>query len=112
MTLPPDSGPEIVSDNVRRAALAQAIQQEVFAGGRVEVQGDFNAVIRFGKTVNHVLHLILTASTLGLWGLIWIYIAIDNHNTYYAVTLTVDEFGNLTRQSSNASKEVGSWLEA
>jgi hypothetical protein len=43
----PDSGPATMSDNVRKARLAQAMKQEVLAGGWIEAHGDFNAVIRF-----------------------------------------------------------------
>jgi zinc-ribbon domain len=74
-----DSGPSTVPDNIRRSVLAQAVQVEVLAGGRVETQGDFNAALRFGgKPVNHIRHLLLTLVTLGLWVLVWIALAISS----------------------------------
>jgi hypothetical protein len=98
MTVVPDLGPSQVSDSSRKARLAQAIQQEVVAGGRVEAQGEFNAILRFGKPVNHVLHLILTVITLGMWALVWIIVWVVAVLQTGTVTLNVDEFGNLLRQ--------------
>lgn len=86
------------SDNARKAQLAQAVQQEVVRAGRVEAQGDFNAVIRFGKPTNHVLHLILTVVTLGIWSPVWLIIFIINITSNKTITLTVDDYGNLLRQ--------------
>lgn len=99
MTQGDGSSPATVPDSVRKARLAEAMQKEVLAGGRIEAQGEFNAVIRFGKPVNHILHLLLTIVT-GLWALVWILMAIENHNTNYAVTLIVNEYADISRQSS------------
>ena len=38
----------------------------------MESQTDYTALIRFGKPINHVLHLILTLVTFGLWGIVWL----------------------------------------
>lgn len=112
MTQGDDSSPATVPDSVRKARLVEAMQKEVLAGGRIEAQGEFNAVIRFGKPVNHILHLLLTIVT-GLWALVCILMAIENHNTNYAVTLIVNEYGDISRQSSRfMDREVGSWLDA
>ena len=63
--------------------------------------------------MNHVLHLLLTIVTFGLWALVWILMAAQNHNTNYAVTLIVNEYGDISRQSSRfMDREVGSWLDA
>jgi hypothetical protein len=71
---------------------------EVVAGGRVEAQGEFNAVMRFGKPVNHVLHLILTVVTLGFWSLVWLILFVVAQTNSGTVTLNVDEYGNVFRQ--------------
>ena len=55
-----------IDPETRRAKLALAIQREVMAGGRVESQTDFTAVIRYGRPVNNVLHLLLTLLTFGV----------------------------------------------
>ena len=57
------------SDSVRKAQLAQAIQQEVLAGGRVEAQGDYDATIRYHKQIPLVRRLVLALVTFGLWGI-------------------------------------------
>lgn len=86
------------SDSTRRQRLAQAIQTEVVRGGRVETQSDYNAVIRYEAKTNHVLHLILSILTVGLWAFVWVTIGIINMVKNKAVTLSVDEFGNVLRQ--------------
>ena len=96
---PRDVNHKLVSDNVRKQRLAQAVQQEVDAGGRVETQGDYNAIIRFGKPTNHVLHLILTLVTCFVWSVVWLIMFIISTTSQKTITLTVDEFGNVLRQT-------------
>lgn len=99
MTIDSTSGEQQpATDNARKAQLAQGVQQEVVQGGRVETQGDYNAVIRFGKPTNHVLHLILTVVTLGLWSMVWLVIFIINATSSKTITLNVDAYGNMLRQ--------------
>lgn len=69
------------------------------AGGRVETQGDYNTVIRFGNPINHALHLILTLVTLGLWSLVWLVVYINSVTSKKTITLNVDEFSNVLRQT-------------
>lgn len=82
----------------RKAKLAQAIQTEVVKGGTVETQGDYNAVIRYGKPVNHTLHLLLTVFTLTLWMWVWLAVWIIAKVNAKTITLTVDDYGNVLRQ--------------
>ncbi len=84
---------------VRRAKLALAIQQEVIAGGRVESQTEFTAVVRYGKPVNNVLHLLLTLVTFGLWIFVWLLVGIASASQKKTVMLTVDEYGQGIRQA-------------
>ena len=55
----------------RKALLARQIANMVPRGWRVESQSDFQAVLVTGKSVNHVLHLILTLITCFTWGIVW-----------------------------------------
>lgn len=87
-----------VDADTRKGRLAQAVQQEVVGGGRVETQGDYNAVIRFGKPINHTLHLILTLVTCSAWGVVWLVLWIMAQSSNKTVTVTVDEYGNVLRQ--------------
>jgi hypothetical protein len=57
------------SDTVRKAQLAQAVQQEVVAGGRVDAQGDYDALIRYRRQIHPVQRLVLALVTFGLWGI-------------------------------------------
>ena len=62
-------------------------------GARVESQSDYQAVLVKGKPVNHVLHLILTLVTCGLWGIVWIVMAIVGGEKRSMAS--VDDFGNV-----------------
>lgn len=88
----------VVPPDSRKARLAQAVQQEVIKGGRIETQGDFNAVVRYGQSTNHTLHLILTILTMGLWGFVWIAMGIIQLLSQQTITIMVDEFGHVLRQ--------------
>lgn len=89
---------EAVTADERKSRLALAVRQEVAAGGRVESQTDYTAIIRHGKPVNHILHLILTIVTAGLWLIPWIVISIVSASGRKAVSLTVDEYGQVLRE--------------
>ena len=65
-----------LSDDERRAWLAQQVDDYVRRGWQIESRTENLASLRFGKPVNHVLHLLLTLVTCGLWALVWLYLAI------------------------------------
>jgi uncharacterized membrane protein len=77
----------------RKQALAERVAREVKSGGRVESQSDFQAVIVNGKRPNHLLHLILTCITLGVWSLVWLGAVICGEKRR---VVAVDTFGNVT----------------
>lgn len=64
-------GSRTVTMDERRETLARHVALAVKHGARVESQTDFQAVVVFGRPVNHPLHLILTLLTAGLWALAW-----------------------------------------
>lgn len=76
--------------------LARAISGEVRQGARIESQSDVQAVIVRGSKPNHILHLILTLITLGLWGIIWIAVAVLGGEKRGVID--VDEYGNTNIQ--------------
>lgn len=80
----------------RKELLARTLTGQIAAGGRVESQSDFQAVVVTGKKVNHVLHLILTLVTLGFWAFVWIGLAIFGGEKRSMVV--VDEYGNASVQ--------------
>lgn len=66
-----------MSDEDRHKALAGVIHNKVLNEGyRVESESQFEAVLVTGKKTNHVLHLILSIITLGLWLIPWALIAL------------------------------------
>ena len=75
----------------RKAILAQQMQGLVAQGRRVESQSDFQAVLVYGKPINHTLQLILTLVTCLLWGLVWLVLALTGGERREMVV--VDEFG-------------------
>jgi hypothetical protein len=79
----------------RRATLAQAIANQVRQGSRVEAQSEFQAVLVDGKPINHVLHLILTLVTCGIWAIVWIALVGMGGEKRYS--LQVDNYGNILR---------------
>jgi hypothetical protein len=80
----------------RKELLARTVANQVASGARVESQSDFQAVVVKGKSVNHVLHLILSLVTIGFWAIIWIALAIFGGEKRSMVT--VDEYGNAAVQ--------------
>lgn len=44
-------------------------------GWRIESQLPGQIVLTHGKGTNHVLHLLLTICTLGVWGVVWLILA-------------------------------------
>lgn len=80
----------------RKVALAQAVANAVARGARVESQSDYQAVVVYGKRVNHVLHAILSLLMLGLWLIVWVLLAVTGGEKRNLIQ--VDEFGNVNVQ--------------
>ena len=78
----------------RRERLASEVAQQVGRGGRVESQTDTQAIIVKGRRPNHLLHVILTLVTVGIWGLL-VYLPIAIFGGEKRRVITVDTFGNV-----------------
>jgi cytochrome c-type biogenesis protein CcmH/NrfF len=91
----PDAAGQKLADD-RKRALSQQVRSMVTAGGRIESQSDFEAVIATGNDVNHTLHAILTVATCLLWGIPWAVVAATGGVKRQLVT--VDEFGDILVQ--------------
>lgn len=77
----------------RKALLANTLQGQVASGGRIESQGDFQAVVIRGHRTNHLLHFLIGIFTLGVWWIVWFFIAIFGGEKRQMVN--VDQFGNV-----------------
>ena len=53
-------------------SFGETIRRMVRSGWRVESMGTKTAVLVKGRRVNHILHLLLTLVTLGLWAVVWL----------------------------------------
>lgn len=70
-------------------ALHNAVARYTASGYRTESMNPRSAVLAIGKPCNHVLHLLLTLVTCGLWAPIWIIVAVTAR--IHRVTVTVDD---------------------
>lgn len=94
-----ESEPETVatkSAEQRKELLARAVANQVRQGWRIESQSDYQAVLVKGERINHVLHLILTILTAGLWGIVWIILAVMGGEK--RMVIDVDAYGNTNLQ--------------
>ena len=86
--------PRIFTDRERQRILSQYIAGEVtMRKARVETQVPDQAVLVYGKPVSHVLHVILSIFTAGLWLIPWLIMSFAGGEKRKIVR--VDEFGNL-----------------
>ena len=76
----------------RKELLARLVSSRISLGRRVESQSDYQAVLVAGKPVNHILHLILTIISLGIWGIIWLALVALGGEKREVVQ--IDEWGN------------------
>jgi hypothetical protein len=83
---------EPVSDEMRSAVLDRAIVMCASRGGRVEYRSPFQAIIVYGKPVNHILHAILSIVTC-IWLIVWLIVAQSGGER--REVLDVDPYGNL-----------------
>lgn len=90
------AAPTLMDEEPRKALLAQAVANEVRGGWGVQSQTDFQAVLVKGHRPNHLLHLVLTLLTLGLWAIVWVLVTLiggENHQV-----IVVDAYGNVNKQ--------------
>jgi hypothetical protein len=81
--------PGRLPDAERAAIMQQALRDLTFRGYRVETADGTRAIISIGEPVNHILHLLLSVFTCGLWLLIMMFGGVKRRRVH------VDEYGNL-----------------
>lgn len=72
------------------AELDQIVAQRVSQGWTVEARTDSQAVMHKGKRPNHILHLILSILTVGVWVPVWIFLSLVQKPQHLAVTVGAD----------------------
>jgi hypothetical protein len=76
--------------------MVEQVAGQVGHGWHVESQTDYQAVlIRPGTRVHHLLHVVLSVLTLGIWIPVWITIAVLKKRDKHKV-VQVDGLGNVT----------------
>lgn len=85
-----------LSTEERKAILGQMVNKVIgWSKGRVGSQTDTEAVVIIPKQTKHVVHAILSLVTLGLWLVVWFFVALLAREKQ--VTLRVDEYGQITQ---------------
>jgi hypothetical protein len=93
---PPVAAPPRPQAAERKTILDRTLADRGAQGWRIETRSDFQATIATGKPVHHLLHLILTIVTAGLWAIVWILLAIFGGVKRHIIT--IDEYGNIVEQ--------------
>jgi hypothetical protein len=88
-----EAATQLSTQDERQAGLARAVTRAVQKGYAVEGQTAYQAVFVKGHRPNHVLHLILTLVTVGLWAVVWILVALLGGEKRFVVN--VDEYGHV-----------------
>jgi hypothetical protein len=78
----------------RKAALDRTLQKAGAVGWRIETRSDFQATIATGDRPNHLLHLVLTILTGGLWGL-FVWAPVVAFGGLKRRMITIDEYGDV-----------------
>ena len=87
--------PEL-ADNVRVELLDAEVAEWIREGWRVESRSDFQCVMVSGKPVNHLLHLVLSIVTVGLWLFVWLVLVLTGGED--RELLQVNAFGEITSE--------------
>jgi hypothetical protein len=95
-----------VDVTVRRQQLESAVADLVARRqGRVAFLGESTAVVVTGRPVNHLLHLVATIITGGLWLLPWAVITVTGGER--SQRLTVDDAGKVTSTYETVTETTG-----
>jgi hypothetical protein len=89
----PPAAPLTKTADERKAILDSFLARQAGAGWRIESRSDFQATLAKGHRTNHILHLILTLITLGVWVFVWIAMVIFGGEKRRVAT--VDDYGNI-----------------
>ena len=78
-------------DPAHQQNLANAVAWHVTHGWRVEsAPMPGQVVVVSGRPTNHILHLLLTVITFGLWGVLWLVLALSSSESRAVLTVQPD----------------------
>ena len=98
----PRPGPRPLSEADRSAILDHdLVMRTGQSGAHVEARSATEGVVVYGKPVNHVLHLLLTVFTGGLWLPVWLLLAASGGQR--RTTVSVDPYGNVSATNPAAA---------
>ncbi len=83
----------IATTEQRADALARTVMTFTAQGWRVQSQTATQAQLVKGHRTNHILHLILTIITLGVWAIVWLAMVILGGEKHKLVS--VNEYGQV-----------------
>lgn len=91
----PQPAPRHMSDRDRQDRLQQAMNSLAGTGRQITPLGPFQfQVVNPGSQVNHILHLLITLFTCGLWVIVWILLAVSQGEERRQLVF-VDSFGSV-----------------
>lgn len=76
-----------MSEQIRKTELDHKVRAAVSRGWHVESQSEYQAVLVKGKRPNHILHLLLSIFTLGLWIPVWVFLAVVKHERHEVISV-------------------------
>lgn len=85
-----------LTDSARIALLDAEVAEWIREGWRVESRSSFQAVMVSGRRVNHLLHLVISLVTVGLWIFIWIVLVLTGGEN--RELLLVDAYGQISSE--------------
>ena len=75
----------------RKQLLENSILRHVEQGWRVESRGEFYATLVKGDPINHILHLLLSLVTAGLWLIVWLIMGVQGGQERKTITVREDD---------------------
>lgn len=79
----------------RQQMLSMAVSAEMAQGAQILEMNQTSALLVKASPVNHVLHLLLTAFTCGVWAFVWLLVSATAQPRRFR--MTVNEFGVVHR---------------
>lgn len=89
----PETWPRLTRERLDRG-LALAVERQVNENAaHVDHEGPHGVVLSYQRRVSHLLHAFLTLLSGGLWGIVWIVVALSRRHD--RVRLEIDSWGHV-----------------